>query len=184
MRPDAMNDDERAFLDRQGILPAQVVDVRGVPKKQHRRLAKASNAILLLGSHCKSGHHRLRTRAGHCVQCDPSKIAFESRHRLAGYIYIAQSVAGDLIKIGGTPCIDSREQTLRHQHYAGCDDWVILAQARVEEYGKLEKSIHARLRKYAVNLSYLKDNRLQMASEVFRCSFDVAWRATQEIVDA
>ena len=40
---------------------------------------------------CYAGH-RLRSRAGHCFQCDTARIAFVKRHHDTAYIYIAGSL--------------------------------------------------------------------------------------------
>src|SRR6516162_4774254 len=83
---------------------------------------KEENKTVALGTRCKKGRHRLRTRSGHCIQCDPRKLAFQTRFSTSQYIYIAGSLSEELLKIG--ICVDwrQREHQLRSEKYGSAGD--------------------------------------------------------------
>src|SRR5258708_6399168 len=132
--------DELAFLNRHRIEPEDVHDGRYQSKSAWQREAKENGKILVLGSPCRARGHRLRTRAGHCVQCDPKKIAYEARYSSPGYVYIGGSLSRRLVKIGTAVDLDQRERNLRFQLYGGLADWVILFHVRANEAGKIEQN--------------------------------------------
>lgn len=76
--------EEMRFMQSQGIAPDDVFDTKGRSPKAVKVEAKAAGKRLLLGAPCQAAGHRLRTRAGHCVQCDPSKIAYQRRTEVPG----------------------------------------------------------------------------------------------------
>jgi len=84
-----LTQDEQRFLARYGLTANDVYDGRGVHNKIRRRLAKEVGKAVILKTPCAKAGHRLATRAGHCVQCDPKKLAFQQRHSESGYVYIA-----------------------------------------------------------------------------------------------
>jgi ABC-type branched-subunit amino acid transport system ATPase component len=71
--------EERAFLVSQKIKPDQVLDARGLTKDQWTRRANAEELLFIYGTPCEAKGHILRTRSGHCIQCDTRKIAFIRR---------------------------------------------------------------------------------------------------------
>jgi hypothetical protein len=77
-----------------------VYDARGQSGSYWKRRMREENKTVALGAPCGDAGHRLRTRAGHRVQCDPKKLAFQARHSAEQYVYIAGSVSDGLIKIG------------------------------------------------------------------------------------
>lgn len=83
--------EEMLFLQSQGMSPGDVFDTKGRPPKAVKDEAKSAGKRLLLGAPCQAKGHRLRTRAGHCVQCDPSKIAYQRRTEVPGDVYLAVS---------------------------------------------------------------------------------------------
>src|SRR5437016_2824107 len=92
--------DELRFLWRHGFASDDVYDGRGQSQAYRRQAAKAAGKFFVLGEPCRAKGHRLRTRSHHCVQCDPKKIAFQRRYNSPGYVYIAGSMSGRVIKIG------------------------------------------------------------------------------------
>jgi len=172
-----LDERELMFLARYGLSVEQVFDGRGWSQKACRVEAKSQGKTLVLGSPCHKSQHRLRTRAGHCAQCDPKKMAYEARHFVSGYVYIAGSKRKQFIKIGSTGCIDDRKRTLRNQYYAGAWDWNILAWIRVVNSGSVEHDVSKSLSASSMAAEYLKDGRVQVASEIFRCTYTVAREA-------
>jgi hypothetical protein len=95
---DMLTQAERAFLSRYGLPAAAVYDPRGRSGSYWKRRIREENNNVALGAPCGNAGHRLRIRAGHCVQCDPKKLAFQARHSAEQYVYIAGSVSEGLIR--------------------------------------------------------------------------------------
>jgi hypothetical protein len=101
-------DSRRTGVSRQRLGADDVLDVRRMTQSYWFQEIKRLNKTIALVSQCKKRGHRLRSRKGHCVQCDSSKIAFAGRHDLTQYLYIAGSLQARLIKIG--VCKDLRQR--------------------------------------------------------------------------
>ena len=124
--------------------------------------------------------HRLRTRAGHCIQCNPINIAYQRREDTPGYVYIAGSLSGRVIKIGTTKDLAQRENQMRAEGYGGSRDWIILFSVHVPKGGEFEREVSSRVRGRRVYRTYFKDNIEQGAVELHQCSFSEALRAMNE----
>lgn len=172
--------DEIEFLRTQGLTEADVYDGRSQTSAGWKAGVRASGKTVVLGSPCTSKGHRLRTRSGHCAQCDTAKLGYQRRHNTAGYIYIAGSRSAKLIKVGTCVDIDQRVRNLKNQAYGNTSDWVMLFAAHVDAGGKTESDVLARLAKYKVVRMYYKDGKQQEAAEMLKTSFSVALAAMQE----
>ncbi|WP_038932204.1 GIY-YIG nuclease family protein [Bradyrhizobium japonicum] len=117
---------------------------------------------------CYAGH-RLRSRAGHCIQCDTARIAFVKRHHDTAYIYIAGSPQSKVVKIGNAIWPERRVTALNTRDYGGITDWVMLYHAKFEEAGKIEFAAHGRLFVYRRGVK-----------EIFRCNYETAHNALME----
>src|SRR6202000_2262759 len=96
-----------------GVSPEEVYDARGKPQWLWMKRAKEEGKELAIGSRCRARGHRLRTRKGHCIQCDPKKLGYLRRHEAPGFIYIAGSLRGRLIKVGSAENTWQRQDPLR-----------------------------------------------------------------------
>lgn len=175
-----LTEQELRFLTALGLSIDDVLDARRLSSRARRRMAEEARKTLILGSPCEKAGHRLRTRSGHCAQCDTRKIAFQSRYSQIGYVYIAGSMLKKVIKVGTTESIAGRQSSLRKEGYAGCHDWTILAHVKVANCGRLEQRTLQLLDEYKNIESYLKDGKEQYAWEAFRCSFTVAKNALDD----
>jgi hypothetical protein len=178
-----LTEQEQQFLAEQGRSADDILDARGLSVKARKQKAKEQGKTLIIGDNpCGKAGHRLRTRSGHCVQCDTSKIAYQSRYSETGYVYIAGSLEKNFLKVGGTGTIYNRESSLRTQGYAGAYDWHILYWVKVANYGRIEGNLHSCLSKYAISESYIKDYKIQNAREVYRCPFTVAVSSLKALI--
>ncbi len=137
------------------------------------------------GARCAKGGHSLRTKAGHCIQCDTSKIAYQLRSAASGYIYLAYSAATSLVKIGFTKHHpQDRAKLLREQRYANADDWDVKKLAKLErDAGKIEFSLHAALEQYQRPITYSKTaGQIVECREVFACDLSTAFAAFQAAI--
>jgi hypothetical protein len=175
-------DDEVQFLRRHGFTADDVYDGRGESQETRRHAAKAAGKFFILGPPCRARGHRLRTRSHHCVQCDPKKIAFQRRYNSPGYVYIAGSQSGRVIKIGTASDITQRENQLRAESHAGLSDWEVLFFIKVSEAGRVEYDASHRVDGKRLLRPYYKDGMKQTAIEVLQCSFSAAWTAIAETV--
>jgi hypothetical protein len=178
---DMLTHAERAFLSRYGLPADDVYDARGQSGSYWKRRIREENKTVALGAPCGNAGHRLRTRAGHCVQCDPKKLAFQARHSAEQYVYIAGSVSEGLIKIGTCKDVPQREHQLRAESYGGAGDWVVVFSVLVRDAGDVEHSARSKLYRHAVVRPYWKDGLRQHGIELLRCSFS---RAREALMDA
>lgn len=169
--------EERLFLARHKILPDHVLDARGLSASASRALAKAEGKLFILGSPCEAEGHRLRTRRGHCIECDPANIAFIRRDSAPGYVYIAASKAAQLLKVGSCSDWKKRQEVLSAHKYGGFSDWQIIAWAKTAAMGRIEFEIHKKLEGLNVPGSYEKDGREQATRELFRGDLVAVWQA-------
>jgi len=177
-----LTESELFFLAQYGLSKEDVFDGRRHSQAGARAAAKAAGKILVLGSPCQAYGHRLRTRPGHCAQCDPKKIAYQQRYVEPGYIYIAGSLAGRVMKIGSCVDVPQREHQLRVEAYGGQRDWVIIFHTpRTANAARVEHNARAKLAYYRVSRPYYKDGFQQHAGELLRCSFSDALRALTEV---
>lgn len=127
---------------------------------------------------CKNGH-QLRTRSGHCVQCDPKKITFIKRHVSHGIVYVSGSFRGKLIKVGFTANSVSRKESINRTKYGGFDDWETLCSVECSGAGKVENKIITILEKYRYRKTYQHDGKDQEAYELFSCAYETVMNAVK-----
>lgn len=178
---DLLTDSELSFLRRHDLTPDDVFDGRNWRTWYWKQEAERLGKPIVLATECGKAGHRLRTRAGHCAECDPKKLAFLRRHSSTGHVYIAGSLSGKLIKIGTCGDCEQRWKQLNAEHYGGYGDWQMLFFITVERAGELEHRARGKLRRHAVTSSYFKDGFSQEATELLRCSYK---QASDAILDA
>lgn len=180
--PNEISKIEKEFLKAHNVKPEQIFNANGVSKAEYRVLMKKNGQIVAFNtSACKAGGHKLRTRSGHCVMCNSAPLGFQKRNDLAGYVYIAGSISGQLIKIGFSNDYETRENYLNYQKYGGYDDWKIIFILHGANAGNLELQLHSKLRNYATSREYFHDNHYQEGTELFLCSISKVIEATDNL---
>lgn len=175
-----LTDAQIAFLRSQYIPLSKVFDASGIAKADYQSAMKELGKCFAYGvSPCGKGGHTLRTRAGHCIQCDHSKIAYMMRHESRAFIYIAASASGRLIKVGSSINVADRHEKLNRYRYGGQNDWQIIATADCATAGKVELETHRRLAQFATEGDYERAGRRQRCYELFRCNFGDAREALE-----
>jgi T5orf172 domain len=167
---------ELLFLRSQNIDPDEVLDVRGQSSIYWKEKAKSGGYDFVLGSYCRAGGHRLRTRAGHCIQCDTKKIAFIRRESKMSWVYMAVCEDKNVCKIGTTDDIYSRADSLSRECYGGYCDWVIVCAIMVANSGEIERNIHDIFRDQMIVGEYFKDGKYQSARELIGMSRGLLFR--------
>jgi hypothetical protein len=167
-----LSSEQRAFLAANGIALSTVFDATGMRKTDYQDAMEELGKSFAYGvTPCRRSMHTLRTRAGHCIQCDPAKIAFMLRYDSSGLVYIAGSEAGRLIKVGSSGDIEQRRGTLNDLCYGGQRDWQILASAKCGAAGRIEFAVHSKLAPFATSGHYFRGAKKQNCYELFRCDF-------------
>jgi hypothetical protein len=169
------------FLEAQKISLDKIFDATGLSKTEYHKIMKdMDKSIAISVTPCAKLAHSMRTRNGHCVQCNTAAIAFLARHYEKGYIYIAGSKKEEVIKVGFASDINNRERSLNSESYGEIDDWKIIFHVMCKDAGKIEFNTHKRLNKYLANKSYLKNNKINKCYEIFSCSYSLAKKTLDE----
>lgn len=168
VNPAFLDDDEIDFLARQRVPLEKVFDAAGLPRSFYSRKMKEGGFLIACGvDPCYNGH-ALKTRHGHCVQCNTARIAFVSRSRAPGYVYVATSAASGLTKVGCTSDADSRIAALSANGYGGQNDWRCEYVVYNDRMGDIETEVHRGLSAYRHSCSYLRDGHPVECKELFR----------------
>ncbi len=174
--------DQLKFLRDQKIPLSLVFDAEGLRKSYYEELMKQDEKFFAFGvSACSKGGHTLRSRSGHCIQCDTAKIAFTLRHHKAADVYVAGSLKARLIKVGSSVHCVSRVHELNRLSYAGVNDWSIISSVHCEKSGMIEFLVHDGLRDSLREIPYKKDGRIQLGSESFACDYNEAKKVLVEL---
>lgn len=179
-----LTEEQRNFLESQNVPLSSVFDASGLSKKEYIELMRDLEKDIAFGvSPCRKAGHTLKTRAGHCIQCDPARIAFQRRHSQSGWIYIAGSINKHFIKVGFTSDIKKRESTLRSQHYGGTSDWKIIYSSKImKDGGQAEFQIHSALNDYFSPRTFIKSGKEIFCYEIFDCDYNTAKKALDEVL--
>jgi hypothetical protein len=132
-----LTDSERCFLTSQGLGPDDVMDVRGIPQRLWFQWIEKEGKTVALGSRCNAAGHRLRSRRGHCLQCDTSKLGYQAHYAEERYVYIAGSRSARFIKIGNCRDTAQRERQMCSERYGGVGDWDFVYSVRVKRQEQL-----------------------------------------------
>ena len=165
---------EFEFLARHRIAVSQVIDARGLTKQERRLRMRSYSALLAVGNPCAAHGHRLLTSPGHCVACDPKKLAFAKRYRATGQVYVARSSSLTLTKIGSSVDASARIAQLNSDGYGGATDWRLISKFETAEAGKVEFTAHASLADCRTPGRYRKGGELTECYELFACPPEVA----------
>lgn len=172
-----LSEEEKKFLSGQKVQLDLVFDGSGMTKSEYQAAMEGTKTIVVSGAApCKKAGHTLRTKSGHCFQCNPKVISFQKRSKSKGHVYIAGSIKGRYIKVGTSIDLDDRLYKLNEYAYGGTRDWKMLASAFVKEAGKVESSVQRSLTAYQVPGSYVREGKVQKCKELFRCNFEDACR--------
>jgi hypothetical protein len=175
----SLTSEEKLFLSAQHIGEEEVFDATSFMRADAREIMKTCGIDFMIGSPCREAGHRLRTRAGHCIQCDTQKIAFQRRYSTPAIVYVAHTMTGQLVKVGSALDIERRINILNNQSYGSFSDWRSVFWIGHKEAGRIEQTVHQALRAFQVRREYFKQGTWQSANELFSCAPKVAVEAIQ-----
>ena len=174
----AFRSDELRFIESHRALePWMFMDAREMSPAERKVATDQNGKKFIIGVPCRAAGHRLRTKAGACIQCKPEKIAHQLRSSQPGIVYIAGSQSLGAIKIGSTNDVDDRIKQANAQSYGGTKDWELLFHVKVGAKGKIEDHIKQKLNTARIAATYFKNGREQQATEIFRVDFKTAQNA-------
>ena len=157
-----------AYLRHHNIAPTDVFDARAMCRDEWIAYGRKHGLNFIVGARCKKGGHRLRTRSGHCIQCNPQAIKHQKSHRKPGEVYIAWSKRGGLIKIGSAEDAAYRITLLNDERYAEQSDWERVAFFTSAEAQATENSIQTELLAFQAMGFRRRDG--SKSREVFHCT--------------
>ena len=169
MKTNTLTIEQLAFLKKYDVDLKFVFNAQGLSKKEYRPIMKELNKLVAFGvTPCKKSGHTLRTRSGHCCQCQTKHLAFQKRHDSGGVLYIAKSSNGNLIKVGFTHALSVRDESLNRTGYAGFRDWRILYAISSPAAGKIETMTKCSIREHALSQDYFHDGQWRGSSETYK----------------
>ena len=171
------------FLLEQNIPLNKVYDASGLSSARYKREMKELGKEVAIGvTPCQMLGHTMRTRSGHCAQCNTATFAFRRRYSKTAYVYIAKSEHKKLLKIGFTNHIYRRESSLNSLGYGGANDWRIRYEAFCEKAGRVEAKTHEILfiLGYQTHATYIREGRAVCCEELFRCTLKQAVKALEK----
>lgn len=180
-----LTEEEREYLAGKGIPSSNLFDATGLKKSEYRTRMKELGVEFAFGTKpCERGGHRLRSRSGHCIVCNPQSISQYRRNRSKGFVYVAWSAATRQIKVGSTTDLIERGKQLNIYRYGGASDWSMIAKAWTDRAGEVECEVHRTLRRTSVTGSYWKAGMEIACYELFACKIDEAVAAMNAAISA
>ncbi len=177
-----LNKEQLAFLKEHKVSSKFVFDAKGLKKSEYKEIMKDLNKLVAFNvTPCSKFSHTLRTRSGHCCQCNTAYLEFQKRNDSEGIVYIAKSLLGKIIKIGFTKSIQIRSESLNRTKYGGFNDWIIVYAIESKEAGKIENKICSELSDFSKYINYEHDNHTQLASEIFTINSTMAIKLLLEV---
>ncbi len=176
--------DQISFLDAQRIPLSRVFNASGKSRREYQIDMNEFDMVVAYGvTACKKGGHTLRTRAGHCAQCDTAALAFLMRFEDRAEIYVANSASQKLTKIGVAKNHLERLRTLNSHGYGGACDWKIHFFTESKRAGFVEYTAHHSLGQYRVDSTYVRTGKTIACQELFSCRVDLAIDAVRSALD-
>lgn len=170
--------EQLAFLKAQKVSPSWLFDASGLSQRSRKEAMDALEKYFYYGgASCAKAGHTLRSKAGHCIQCDTSIIAFQLRNSAAGFVYLAHSKSKQFSKVGFSKHHpQDRKDFLNKEAYGNITDWDIKRiVAMTKDAGKKEFEIHSSLAKYQKAITYEKTRGVFVeCREIFACDYQIA----------
>lgn len=176
-----LNSEQLQFLETHKINPGLLYDASGQSTSDWRdTMEKIGKKFAFGASPCGAGGHTLRSRHGHCIQCDPSRISYALRFSKPGQVYILGSRSTKLIKIGVTTDLQSRVNNVISMRYGSASDWQPLAiTEKLSGAGKIEAAAHSLLEMHRVVGESNRAGELRTTYELYLCDY-ISARAALE----
>jgi hypothetical protein len=167
--------EQSEFIQKQGISLSQIFDATGLKKSQYQMQMDDLGMQVAIGvTPCQAAGHTMRSKAGHCVQCNTHHLAFQRRYMENGIVYIANSKELGLVKVGTSQNLESRIKNLRSYAYGGAKDWEVVYSVFISNAARFELDVQQALATSNVVRPYTKDGFRVDCQELFSCTPEVA----------
>jgi hypothetical protein len=95
-----ITEEQLVFLKENNIPLSKVFDATNQKREVYRKSMKALEKLIAINATpCSKYGHTIRTRNGHCCQCNTASIAYIKRHYANGYVYIVGSQENKVLKV-------------------------------------------------------------------------------------
>ena len=165
------------FLNRLNVPLHKVIDASLLSKTERQELMDDGDYWVSYGyPPCRNEEHKLKlkTKPGHCLECNPARMEFLRRHVSPGFVYVAFSNDMKISKIGITKSITLRESSLNSTAYGGTRDWRILFSVYAPRAGDIESLCHKKLKDVSFLSETQKGGHSQSTYELFNCPAEQA----------
>lgn len=180
-----LSPEQRTFLAAHAIPLSLVFDASGMTRGRYQELMAQQGKQFAFGTGiCNRLHRSIRSRTGHCMQCNPARIAFVLGEDAPANVYIAGSKLARLLKVGRSSDLNSRLRNLNVERWANRGDWLLLAFAHTKRAGRVERLVHGRLSSWGASCDYVQGGIWHHSHEVFRCDFADAKDALEAALSA
>jgi hypothetical protein len=170
-----MTESQKRFIESQRIPESSLFDASGMRRRRYQFEMEKQEKLFAYGvKQCIRGHETIRTRKGHCIQCDTARIAFMMRAYQEAYVYLAGSLRQKVIKIGFSETPWDRGPHLNIIGYGGIADWRVLYYAKFTKAGTVEFTAHQRLLEFLSSRTYFRENVTVECREIFACGYPTA----------
>jgi len=178
-----MNKDVLEFIAEYKLNPQHFFDANGqtLTSDVRDQMRNEEKIFAFNTSACNKGHN-IKSRSGHCIVCEPKNIHFTLINFNEGFVYIAASMKGSVIKIGSTNNIEKREKYLNEKKgYGNFNDWKILHYLKCPKMGYHEDNIQKILERFRErDIPYYIGTELKYSNEMFRISYQKAYSTFEE----
>lgn len=177
--------DQIEFLAAKGVPLSKVFDATGMSRGQYHDAMKPLDLWLAYGvSPCREFGHQLRTRSGHCAQCDPAKISFIARHDKSAQLYVAHSQRRHYTKVGSAVDANERVKSLNTHQYGRIDDWRLFYKISCEKAGNMEFLVHKALGEHHLPRRNSEGANSLQSQELFACEPSTAVEAINAVLSS
>lgn len=176
--------EQASFIKKIGLSVCDAFDASEMLAKDWKLQMRDVDKLIAFGvTPCKKFGHSLRTRAGHCVQCNTANLGYLLRFSKRADVYVAWSSTGKLAKIGYSKDANLRSLTLNEWKYGGQDDWEIKLIYECDEAGRVEKTAQTKLARYRKpGITYMNGLVKRSCTELFKCKLREALEALESTV--
>ncbi|WP_367305148.1 GIY-YIG nuclease family protein [Sphingomonas tagetis] len=140
------------FLRSHGIDDPRALSLNatGMTRREYQAALSANDRLFAYGVQpCPKGH-TLRVSGG-CPQCNSGYLQRARHNILPGFVYVARSNIGRLIKVGSSTDPEKRIYNANCDGYGGEFDWKLKGSAPVAQMGRAETAIQRALSGYRVS---------------------------------
>lgn len=171
--------EQEDFIKKHKIAKDLLFDAQGnVLSDELKAEMSANNKVVAYNASGYDGEENFNFQSigGDWLEADFSKVAIALRENNVGYVYLAGSRKGGLIKVGSSNDKHNsiKGLNLPASRSAGFDDWELLFDVKSTAMGKLERLVHQELSEFKAAYPHEKIAKTQNAAELYRCSYDKA----------